>query len=72
MTRFRVGLTSCAWLVLMVTPYLWGQLLPLSTGGAIEKLARPAGIIFSGEVVRIERDRDLDGKPASIRIAFRV
>ncbi|MGZ4787379.1 MAG: hypothetical protein ACXVZX_02595 [Terriglobales bacterium] len=72
MARFRVELTSCALLMLMVIPRLWGQSLPLSNSNAIEKLARPAGIIFSGEVVRIERERDLDGKPASIRIAFRV
>jgi hypothetical protein len=72
MARFRVGLTSCTLLMLMVTLRLWGQSLPLSNSGAIEKLARPAGIIFSGVVVRTERERDLDGKPASIRIAFRV
>ena len=72
MARFRVELTSCALLMLMVTPRLWGQSLPLSTGAVHEKLVRPAGIIFSGEVVRIEREQDLDGKPASIRIAFRV
>ena len=72
MARYRVELTSCALLVLTVIPCLWGQSLPLSTGSALDKLARPAGIIFSGEVVRVERERDLDGKPASIRIAFRV
>jgi hypothetical protein len=58
--------------MLTVTLRLWGQSLPLSSSGVIEKLTRPAGIIFSGEVVRIERERDLDGKPASIRVAFRV
>lgn len=71
MARFRVGLTSCALLMLIVTPRLWPQSPPLSSS-ALEKLARPAGIIVSGVVVRIEREPELNGKPASIRIALRV
>jgi hypothetical protein len=71
MARFRVWLTSCAlWLLIMSSP-VWAQSLPLSSS-ATEKLMRPAGIIFSGAVVRIEREQDENGKPVSIRIALRV
>ena len=72
MARFRVGLTSCTSLMLIVTALAGGQSLPLSTGDVDEKLLRPAGIVFSGTVVRIERGLVEDGKPATIRIALRV
>jgi len=72
MARFRAWLSSSL-LLLIVIPSLRAQSLPLSSGSdAIEKLARPAGIIFSGAVVRIEREPAESGKPASMRIAFRV
>lgn len=71
MARFRVGLISCAMLMSIAAPSLWAQSLPLSNAW-MEKLARPAGIIFSGAVVRIEREKAEDGKPVSMRIAFRV
>ncbi len=72
MARFRVGLTSCTLLMLIVTALAGAQSLPLSTGGVNEKLLRPAGIVVSGTVVRIERGLVEDGKPATIRIALRV
>ena len=72
MARFRVWLTSCAlWLLIMIAS-AWAQTLPLSSNVMVVELARPAGIIFSGTVVRIEREPAADGKPASIRIASRV
>jgi len=70
MARFRLWLTSCA-LLMLVVPVLRAQSLPLSDA-VVEKLSRPAGIIFSGTVVEIKRDAAEGGKPASIRIAFRV
>ena len=72
MARSRVWLTSCTLLMLAAIP-LWSQSLPLSSVDQwMAKLARPAGIIFSGAVVRVDRERDTSGKPASMRIAFRV
>ena len=71
MARFRVWLTSCA-LLTMVAPLLRAQSLPRSGDTWMEKLARPAGIIFSGEVVRIEPEQDESGRPGPVRIAFRV
>ncbi len=72
MARFRVWLTSCALLMLSAMP-LCSQSLPLRSADRwMEKLARPAGIIFSGAVVRVEREQNESGKPASVRIEFRV
>ncbi|HUN87824.1 MAG TPA: hypothetical protein VMU28_03475 [Terriglobales bacterium] len=70
MARFRLWLSSCA-LLMMIVPVARSQSLPLSDA-FLEKLSRPAGIVFSGTVIRIERDRDENSKPASMRIAFRV
>lgn len=70
MARFRDWLTSCA-LVMLIVPPLGAQSLPLSSV-VTEKLSRPAGIIFSGTVVRIEREAVESSKPASIGIALRV
>lgn len=70
MARFRLLLTSCA-LLTMIVPDVWAQSLPLSDA-IVEKLARPAGIIFSGTVVEIKHDAAEGSKPASIRILFRV
>ena len=70
MARFRVGLTS--WSLLMLIATACAQSLPLSASGVDEKLLRPAGIVFSGTVVRIEHEPVEDGKPAAIRIALRV
>ena len=58
--------------MLIAAPSLGAQSLPLSSVTGIEKLARPAGMIFSGAVVRVETERDESGKPVSVRIAFRV
>ena len=71
MARFRVWLSSCV-LLMLAALSLQAQSLPLSSATWMDKLARPAGIVFSGTVVRIERERDESGKPASMRIAFRV
>jgi hypothetical protein len=72
MARFRVWLTSCTLLMLAAIP-LWSQSLPLSSVDTwMAKLARPAGIIFSGAVIRIEPERHESGKPASMRITLRV
>jgi hypothetical protein len=71
MARFRVWFTSCVLLMLVAVP-LGAQSLPLSSALWMSKLTRPAGIIFSGAVVRIEREPDENGKPASVRIAFRA
>ena len=70
MARLQLRLTSCA-LLMMIVPVLRAQSLPLSDA-LVEKLSRPAGIIFSGAVVRIEREPATSDKPASMRIAFRV
>ncbi len=72
MARFRVWVTSCTLLMLIAAPVV-AQSLPLSSDlTGLERLTRPAGIIFSGVVVRIEREQDENGKPASIRIALRA
>ena len=70
MARLRLWLTSCASLM-MIVPALWAQSLPLSDA-VVEKLSRPAGIIFSGAVIQIERAQAENGNPASMRIVFRV
>ena len=58
---------------MLVANPLWSQSLPLSDAASwTDKLARPAGMIFSGVVARIEREQDQNGKPASMRIWFRV
>ena len=63
MARFRVWFTSCALLMLVAIP-LGSQSLPLSNAASwTDKLARPAGMIFSGVVVRIEREQDENGNP---------
>ena len=73
MARFRVRLTFWALSLLIMTPFLGAQSLPLSGDRvSIGKLARPAGIIFSGVVVRIERGKAESDSPASIRIVLRV
>lgn len=72
MARFRFWLTSCTLLMLAAAP-LWPQSLPLSNAEVwMAKLARPAGIVFSGAVVRVEREQDASGRPASVRVTFRV
>ena len=71
MARFRVWLTSSVLLMLAAIP-LWSQSLPLSSASWMDKLARPAGIIFSGTVIRIDRGRDESGNVAPVQVAFRV
>jgi hypothetical protein len=71
MAGFRVGLTCSVVLIMAVSS--WAQSPPLSNGAlAQEKLVLPAGIIFAGQVLRIEPMKSADGTPASIRIQFRV
>lgn len=72
MARFGVWLSSCALVLLIMIAPVWAQTLPLSSSAVTDKLARPAGMIFSGAVVRIERVAVSDGEPASIRITLRV
>ena len=71
MAGFRVGLTCSVVLIMAVS--CWAQSPPLSSGAlAQEKLVLPAGIVFAGQVLRIEPVKSADGTPASIRIHFRV
>jgi hypothetical protein len=37
-----------------------------------EKLSHPAGVIFAGTVVRIERFASESGEPAMVKVSFRV
>ena len=72
MARFGVWLTSCALLMLVAIPS-GSQSLPLSNAASwTDKLARPAGIIFSGAVLQVEREQDENGKPVSVQITLRV
>src|SRR3954463_1505975 len=48
-----------------------GQFLPPAEF-SLEKLNRSAGTIFSGSVTQIERATTADGKPAFVRVRFRV
>jgi hypothetical protein len=59
---------------LLAAPCLLAQttLPQLSSGLSLDKLARPAGMIFSGTVKNIERISSKDGEPASVRITFRA
>jgi hypothetical protein len=51
---------------------LWAQGISLNTDNAwMDRLARPAGMIFAGTVTRIERVTESGEQPA-VRITFRV
>jgi len=64
-------LLGTALLMLIATIPSWSQPLP-SSGAWVERLAGPAGIIFSGTVSRIERVPGEDGQPVALRVSFRV
>lgn len=73
MKRMLVGLLMISLMLAVVAPPMAAQSPSrASRNVSFEKLSTPAGIIFTGTVLRIERVVADNSEPATVRVTFRV